>query len=122
MKDNAVSARTREVADEVEALRRTIEERMPIPVADPRGYVSEPALPSAAMLGLSFCHDYETGESLAKLLKRVPAEYVTEQAVQCLCGAEVVRARLWTECPGECGRLFIADEFGAYAVRLPETA
>jgi hypothetical protein len=119
MKDNAVSTRTREVADAVDELRAVIEARLPIPVPEPRGYVTDPRPLSAAALGLRFCHDRETGQSLAKLMKRVPDEYVTDERVRCVCGGEMDRTGLWTECPGGCGRTFIADDGAVYAARIP---
>jgi hypothetical protein len=119
MKDNAVSIRTREVAEAVDALRQEIQARLPIPVPEPRGYVTDPRPLSAAALSLRFCHDYETGQSLAQLMKRVPDEYVTDTTARCHCGATLDRTALWTACPGGCGRTFISDEDAVYAARIP---
>lgn len=120
MKDNAVSSRTREVADAVDALRRTIEERMPIPVTEPRGYVSQPARPRALELGLRLCVHAETGDSLAKRLRIVPAEYVDEDTIRCACGQVVARTADRLERCSGCDRFFCSDDSGTWAVKLPE--
>jgi hypothetical protein len=118
-RESAIVARTREVAEAVDLLREEIEARLPIPVPEPRGYVTDLRPLSAAALGLRFCHDRETGRSLAQLMKRVPDEYVTDERVRCVCGGEMDRTGLWTDCPGGCGRTFIADAGAVYAARIP---
>jgi hypothetical protein len=120
-KESAIVARTREISEAVDDLRGEIERRLPIPVPELRGYVSQPSRPRALSLGLRLCVDVEAGTSLAQKLRPVPAEYVTEAdgvvTVRCRCGETHVRAELH-ECAG-CDRWFVGDASGVWAVRLP---
>lgn len=116
-----VATATGDVAGAVDGLRRTIQERLPVPRPEPRGYVSDLRRPRALALGLRLCVDVDAGTSLADKLRPVPAEYVTEEdgvvTVHCLCGETHERAELH-ECAG-CDRWFIGDVSGVWAVRLP---
>jgi len=119
-KESAIVARTREVGEAVHDLRATIEERLPVPRPEPRGYVSDLRQPRALELGLRLCVHAETGDSLAKRLKVVPARFVDDDTIKCLCGSVVPRtADRLTECEG-CDRWFVSDDSGTWAVRLPE--
>lgn len=118
-KESAIVARTRQVAEAVDDLRAVIERHLP--VVDPvRGYQTFPRRMSALELGLALCVHAETGDSLAARLKVVPAEYVDEDTIRCVCGETVARRddRL-EQCAG-CDRFFCSDDSGTWAVRLPE--
>jgi hypothetical protein len=116
-----VATATEDVAGAVDALRKTIERHMPIPVPEPRGYVARPKRYSALQIGLRLCVDVEAGTSLAQKLRPVPAEYLTDDdgvvTVRCVCGETHERVELH-ECAG-CDRWFVGDESGVWAVRLP---
>lgn len=117
-KESAIVARTRELGEAVVDLRRTIEEALR-PVREQRGYVSYPRRPRALELGLRLCVDAETGDSLAKRLKVVPAEYVDDDVIRCVCASFVPRrADRLEQCLG-CDRWFVSDDSGTWAVRLP---
>lgn len=125
-KESAIVGRTREIAEAVQDVRAVIERHLPVirDEADVRGYQTYPKRLRALHLGLSLCVHAPTGDSLAKRLKVVPAEYIDrapdgKTTVRCLCGAEHERAEL-VECPGGCNRWFVGDDSGVWAVRLPE--
>lgn len=108
------------VADAVHELRADVRALTPaVPPAPVRGYVSDLMLPRWVAVALKLCVNHDTGESLAGQLKPVPVEYLVEKTVRCVCGGEHQRAEL-VECPGGCGRWFLGDESGVWAVRLPE--
>lgn len=114
------------VADAVHDLRADVRALTPaVPPAQPRGYVSDLIVPRWIAVAMRLCVNIETGESLAGMLRPVPAAYVTEDqdktvTVRCVCGAEHERAEV-VECPGGCGRWFLGDPSGVWAVMLPES-
>lgn len=125
-KESAIVARTREVAEAtadvataVNRHRAVIEQHLP---RVQRGYVTYPRRASALELGLRLCVHAPTGDSLAKRLKVVPAEYVDDEAIRCVCGETVARRADRLEQCGGCDRWFVSDDSGTWAVRLPEAA
>jgi hypothetical protein len=107
------------VADELHGLRSDLHERsrpVPSPPSD-RGHVSELARFPALAIAMRFCRDGEDG--LARLMRPVPDDHRNGLEVRCLCGATAMATVLLESCPGECGRLFVGDESGVWAVTLP---
>ena len=121
-KDNVLAA-TRDLAERVGELLEVVRERLPAPDVEPRGYVGTPRPPRAAAMALRFCHDFEAGESLARRMRRVPDSHIGAHGreVRCVCSGEILLdavEHLWHECPGSCGRWFVGDESGVWAVQL----
>lgn len=100
---------------------------------DEHGYRGKLRTPWALELAFRFCRfrDEEgVWHGLAEHTKRVPDEHVSKACtigrgpecwvVQCACGQTEFVAAALVECRGDCGRWFAADEWGPWALRLPE--
>jgi hypothetical protein len=119
MRENAVSAATRDLTAAVDELHSTLRARMPEPEHG-RFFPELHRLP-ALRIALALCRDASTGDGLAQRFKRVPDEYLdrSEGTVRCVCGETVPQGDL-TPCPG-CDRWFAGDEGGVWAARVPES-
>ena len=114
---NVMADAMQAVADAVHDLRadlaRQRETKPYVPVGEPL------RPPRWVAVVLRLCVDRDGGHSLAESLKPVPSEYVDEIGIHCPCGAVVPRLEL-VECLGLCGRWFLSDHSGTWAVKLPE--
>lgn len=122
MKENAVSVATRDLTDAVDRLHGTLRERLPEPLREDRGYLTDLGRFPALRMALRFCVEVRGAgdvDGLASLVKRVPPGFVdvAERRVRCVCGAVVEFGDL-APCPGACGRFFAADGSGAFVVRF----
>jgi hypothetical protein len=116
-RDEAIVEELRRVRAEIEALTPALGPYEPPPLQfdDLRRF------PGLA-LSVRLCRDYEAGQTLLQMLKPVPREHRTGAhglEVNCLCGSTAVATSLLGECPGRCGRWFVGDESGVWAVMLP---
>ena len=116
--------RDAELAEELKRVRAAIEDLTPkVQSKEP----PEPAQKDLARfpglaLSVRLCRDYESGTTLLKMLRPVPREHRQGPhglEVNCLCGATARATTLLGECPGGCGRWFVGDESGVWAVMLP---
>jgi hypothetical protein len=109
----------REIRDAVDDLGR----RLTAPPVPERSDVWCPKRYRALTLALRFCVSHAEGMSLAQALRQVPDEYVEDiagdLAVRCVCGTLTPLVDEMTDCYGSCGRWFVGDRSGVWAVRLP---
>lgn len=76
-------------------------------------------------LSVRLCRDHESGASLLRMLKPVPKEYRSGThglTVHCVCKSATRVTDTLRPCVGDCGRWFVGDESGVWAVMLPEPA
>jgi hypothetical protein len=118
-------ARDEAVLEELRRVRAAMEDLRPAVAS------SEPPKPEGGdlrrfpglMLSVRVCRDYAAGKTLLGMLKPVPREHRVGRfglTVNCLCGATVEVHGFLEPCPGSCGRWFVGDESGVWAVMLPE--
>jgi hypothetical protein len=117
-------ARDEALADELQRVHAAIRDLTPPVVskllAEPAG--RDPSRVAGLALSLRLCRDYESGSTLVGMLKQVPREHREGRhglTVNCLCGAQREVGGLLEPCPGACGRWFVGDESGVWAVMLP---
>jgi hypothetical protein len=108
----AVEGLREEIAEGVRALRAT-----PPPEPPPdRDLERLPGL----QLALRFCRDIDRGEALVQMFRRVPESRVQRELgkVRCHCKAEHPFSAMLEQ--ASCGRWFIGDESGVWALRFDE--
>lgn len=74
-------------------------------------------------LSVRLCRDYEAGQTLLQMLRPVPREHRSGAhglTVNCLCQSATRVVDTLRPCVGDCGRWFVGDESGVWAVMLPE--
>jgi hypothetical protein len=135
-------ARDEALADELQRVHDAIRDLTPPvvskPLAEPAG--RDPSRVAGLALSLRLCRDYESGSTLLGMLKPVPREiehggerlqvrggrHGLEVLCPCAIGSrgsgEIVVHHVRTvlePCAHGCGRWFVGDESGVWAVMLP---